>query len=434
MPPAAARLLVPLAGLVVLGTVVAGTVIRQTQGGLGVATPPFVMGYGAAAEPGWALLAAACALGVSLGAPRLVWPPRTWPVPAWLGALTLLALVPGLVLNAVRHGSVGWHEIFDLGPNGSFEAKNEYLPGLPALDYGPHFFLDRFAELAPSLPVNVAGHPPALMLVLHALGITTAGGMAALCIAAAVVTPALTYALARSLGSPPPRAQVAGVLAALSPMLLLFGLTSADAVFMAVGAVAAVLLVSPRTAMRVLGCCALALASFFSWALLAIGAWAAVAVLMREGWKPALVLAAGCGAAVLVLDGGLALACGYDPIGTLRATEEYYRGSVASVRPYKFWLFGSPSAFAVMLGLPTAAAALVAAQRRVPAGVAFAVVIGVATVAGFTKAETERIWLPFIPLACVAAAEVLGPARLKLVAPLLAVQALGVVVLFQTIW
>jgi hypothetical protein len=434
VPPAAARLLLPVAGLVVAGTLGAGTAIRQATGGLGTATPPFVMSWLPDAELPWALLAAVLAVVAAAAAPRLVAPDLRWATPLWLAALTLLALLPGLALGAARNGTLGWREIFVLGPGGSFEAKNEYLPGLAALDYGPRFFLDRFAELVPSLPVNVAGHPPALMLLIDALGITTPGRLAALCIAAAVLTPALTYALGRGLGQPPARARVAGVLAALSPMLLLFGITSADAVFMAVGAGAAVLLVQQRPALRVAGCAALAVASFFSWALLAIGAWAAVVVLVREGWRRGLVLAAGCGLAVLVLDGGLALFAGYDPIGTLTATEAYYRNSVASRRPYSFWVFGSPVAFAVVLGLPTAAGALLAAQRRAPAGIAIATVVGVATVAGFTKAETERIWLPFIPLACVAAAEVLGPARLRLAAPFLAAQAVVIVLLFQTIW
>lgn len=60
--------------------------------------------------------------------------------------------------------------------------------------------------------------------------------------------------------------------------------------------------------------------------------------------------------------------------------------------------------------------------------------IGVASVAGFTKAETERIWLPFVPLACVAAAAVIPPGHVRLVAPLLAAQAVVFVLLFQTIW
>ena len=434
MPPAAARLLLPVAGLVVVATIVTGTVIRQTVGGLGTASPPFVMVFKPDAELPWALLAVLATIAAAWAAPHLARPLPSLATSVWLGAVTLLALLPGLALNAVRNGPLGWREVFLLTEGGSFEAKNEYLAGLPALSYGPGFFVDRFAELVPSLPVNVAGHPPALMLVIDALGITSAGGLAALCIAAWAVTPALTFALARTLGMPPPRARLAGVLCALSPMVLLLGVTSADAIFMAVGAGTAVLLVAPRPALRVAGCAALAVASFFSWALLAIGAWAALAVLVREGPRRALALAAGCGAAVLAFDGALALATGYDPVGALRATEAYYRNSVASRRPYTFWVFGSPVAFAVMLGLPTAAAALEAARRRAPAGVALVGIIGVASIAGFTKAETERIWLPFVPLACVAAAEVFGAARLRLVAPLLAAQALTIVLLFQTIW
>lgn len=432
MPRAAARLLLPAAGLVVLATVVTGTVIRQTTGGLGTATPPFVMSYEPDAQLPWALLAVLTAAGAARLAPRLVRPGLA--LAPWLAALTALVLVPGLALGAARNGPLGWREVFLLTDGGSFEAKNEYLPGLGALSYGARFFLDRFAELVPSLPVNVAGHPPALLLLLHALRITSAGGMAALCIGAAAATPALTYALARQLGSPPPRARVAGVLAALSPMLLLLGITSADALFMAVGTAAALLLVSRRPGLRVTGFAVFAVATTFSWALLAIGAWAAVVVLVREGRGRALALAAGCGLAVLGLNGALALLVGYDPIGTLRATEAYYRNSVASRRPYAFWVVGSPVAFAVMLGVPTAAGVLVAAQRRVPAGVALAAVVLVAAVAGFTKAETERIWLPFVPLACVAAAEVLGPVRVRAIAALLAAQSLVLVLLFQTIW
>ena len=91
-------------------------------------------------------------------APRLV---GATDRPASFAARVLaLALVLGLALNAARHGTRGWGAIFDLRPGGSFEAENEYLPGLPALCYGARFYLDRFAELVPSLPVNVAGHPP----------------------------------------------------------------------------------------------------------------------------------------------------------------------------------------------------------------------------------------------------------------------------------
>ena len=52
---------------------------------------------------------------------------------------------------------------------------------------------------------------------------------------------------------------------------------------------------------------------------------------------------------------------------------------------------------------------------------------------GFTKAETERIWLFFAPFVCLAAAA--GPAfRLRPVLALLAVQALAYELVFDTIW
>src|SRR3712207_8437881 len=56
------------------------------------------------------------------------------------------------------------------------------------------------------------------------------------------------------------------------------------------------------------------------------------------------------------------------------------------------------------LGLPITWYAARALGERHPAAVALAVVIVISAAAGFTKAEVERIWLMFVPLACVAAA------------------------------
>ena len=54
------------------------------------------------------------------------------------------------------------------------------------------------------------------------------------------------------------------------------------------------------------------------------------------------------------MHGALAAATGWDPLGTLRATEQVYRFGIAGERPYWFWLAGSPTAFLLMLGLPVA--------------------------------------------------------------------------------
>jgi hypothetical protein len=410
--------------------VVAGLLIRHVHGGLGTATPPFVMVWGPRLHP---LAAASIAVAVlaAVLAPRLV---AAADRPASFAARVLaLALVLGLALNLARTGTRGWDAIFDVRPGGSFEAGNEYLPGLPALGYGTRFYLDRFAELVPSLPVNVAGHPPAPLLVLHALGLTTAARAAALCIGAGAVAAPLTYALGRSLGSERD-ARVAAVLVACSPVMLLFGVTSFDAVFATCGLAAAALLAAERRAVRAAGAVALAAASLLSWALLAVGAWATVLAWRRRGAASAARLAAACGASWLVVNGALAAAYGYDPIGTLRATEHVYRHSVASARPYAFWVFGSPVAWGVMLGLPIAAAALRSVGRRNDAAIALAVVVVIAAVAGFTKAETERIWLFLVPLACVAAAPAITPRRVTAMIAALVAQALVVEVLFDTIW
>ncbi|CAA9462949.1 MAG: hypothetical protein AVDCRST_MAG38-340, partial [uncultured Solirubrobacteraceae bacterium] len=353
---------------------------------------------------------------------------------ACAAVLFVAALALALAVAAPRRGPDAWSHVFELGPGGSFEAKNEYLPGLPALDHGVWFFLDRFAELVPSMPVNVGGHPPGLMLIVHVAGLDTPGELAALCIAAAAACAPLGHLLARRLLGDERRARAAGLLIAGSPVVLLFGTTSADAVYAAAGLVAANGLLARRTLLRLAGLLAFALATLGTWALLAIGAWAAIVTWRRDGLRAAVALAAACGVAVAAVNGALALAYGYDPVATLRATEALYRNSVASVRPYWFWALGSPVAWGVMLGAPIAGAALVAALRGRPEALALAVVLAIAALLGFTKAETERIWLPFAPLACVAAAAVLPMPRLRAVLGVLAVQALVVEVIFDTVW
>jgi hypothetical protein len=262
---------------------------------------------------------------------------------------------------------------------------------------------------------------------MHWLGITSAPALAALVIVAGACTAPLTYALARALLDQR-RARFAALLVAFSPATLLFGVTSADWLYAAAGTGVAALLVRPR--LRALGCAAFALSALLSWALLAIGAWAAFVVARREGARRAAWLAAGCGLAVLALNGWLALAFGYDPIGALRGTHDVYRHSVASRRPYAFWVLGSPVAFFVTLGLPTAWLAL---RTRATLTHALVLIVVASSVLGFTKAEVERIWLFVVPLAALAAAQ--SPARRpRLIVAALLTQAIVTEGLFGTVW
>jgi hypothetical protein len=427
-----ARALRAGAALVAVGVVAAGTIIRQATGGLGTATPPFVSGWLPRVDAvGLAVAVLAVATAVLL-ARRLL--DRRLPPAGFAAAVYALAAGVGLAVNLARDGTAGWYRMFALGGEGFHEGPNEYLPGLPTLSYGVRFYLDRFAEMVPSQSVNVAGHPPGPLLVMHALGITTAEGLAALCVVAGAAACApLAYRLAWTLHDEP-AGRVAGLLCALSPLVVLFGVSSFDAVFAAAGAAAACCLVARGAGWRALGVVLFGLASLLSWALLAVGAWAAVVAWRRDGLRSAALLAAACGAALVVVDGGLWLLSGYDALGTLAATNQVYGNSLASIRPYAFWVLGSPVAWGVMLGVPIVAAALSGLAAARPAAVALAVVVAVAAAGGFTKAETERIWLFMVPLACAAAAPHIRPERLRLVLAALALQVILVQVLFETVW
>jgi methylthioxylose transferase len=400
----------------------AGAAVALGTLAIGWPHDPFIGHWRPQAHPLLAVTIPCFVAAAALG-PRLVAPE----VPRWAFATATLAitLVLRLALAAGGTGTGQWSVMFD--PRG-FEGPNEYLPALGALDFGAGFFVDRFAELVPSLPVHAAGHPPGLLLTLHALGIDSPGGMAALCIGVGSLSAPLTYLAGRHLLDED-RARVAALLLALAPGALLYGATSADAVYLTLGLLAAWLLAAGR---RLAGAVALAAVSFFAWSLLAVGAWAALVAWRRDGWRVAISLAATCGVALVVFYAFLYAATGFDPVGTLRSTEEVYRAGIASMRPYAYWLFGSPVAFLIVLGLPISWLALRALGRRDELALAIFAVIAIAAVGGFTKAETERIWLFLAPFVCLAAATERAPLRPVLAA--LAVQAVLYELAFETIW
>ena len=416
-------------------TIAVGLIVRRfTDTPIGVPWPPALGNPDLGVHPLLALSLALFAAAVVL-CPRLL-DERLTPGRV---ALILFAgtLALRLALAAGRGGTGEWDKVFDEAR--SFEAPNEYLPALPTVDLGPGYFLDRFAELVPSMPVHVAGHPPGLPLVMHFLGLDTPARLAAFCIVVGAIAAPLTYGLARELLEER-GARLAGLLMAISPQALMFGVTTADAVYATLGLLAAWPLarkkgVRPFLA-RVLGAVMLAVATLFAWSLLAIGAWAAILAWRRHGLRSAIELSAICGVVLLALHGAFAALTGFDPIGTVRATEEVYRLGIASIRPYWYWLFGSPVGFLLVLGIPITWLALRELARGTDEAVAIFAVLAIAAVMGFTKAETERIWLFFAPFVCLAAARGLArrPELLVPVAAALAAQALLHEALSDTVW
>lgn len=419
---------VPAAGAAVGAATVAYGLIATAAGvELGTPLAPFLGAWEPQVGPLAVVAAALLGAGAAL-APRLLEPSVS--APRFAGAVLLLALALRLALAAAREGIVGWYGVYEL-PNK--EAASEYLPALPAFELGARFFLDTFAEIGTSLPVNAVGHPPGLLMVLHTLGIDGAPGMAALTILGGALSVPLCYLLGRRLLDER-AARTATLLYVFAPSALLYGVTSADALYATLALAAAIPLLARGRPGRALGAATFALSSFFSYANLAVGAWATVVAARRQSLGPAVKLAALCAAALAAFYGGLHLATGYDPLGALVSVESVYREGVASGRPYAFWLFGSPVAFLVALGPPTAWYALRSAGAGIAPAVAVVAVLLVAAVLGFSKAETERIYLFIVPLACVAAAASLPGPRLRPILAALAAQALAVELLLDTIW
>ena len=402
----------------VAATFVAGLVLDARGERLGTPRPPLAFDVDRAASWPWValaivVLAAAITAVPVLGAVR--------PVPFALSTLGL-ALAIRLAVGAARFGPEGWDDPW----NESFNAKNEYLPALPSLDaLGAGFFLDHLDALVSALPVHAAGHPPGLLLVLHWLGLDRPGEAAALVILAGALAVPATYWIARELLDEE-RARIAGILSAFACATTLYGVTSADVLYAALGAGAAALLLRAPTA----GAALLAVASFFSYAVVAAGAWVALLGPRRFTVR----VTAACAASLVAFYAALYVLTGFELWDVVPAVEEVYRESVARLRPYAFWLFGSPAAFLAFLGLPITWYAARALGEGDRAAAALAIVIVISAVAGFTKAETERIWLMYVPLACVAAASVLPTRKLPLVLALLAVQSLAVELVFGTVW
>lgn len=431
VPGRARGIVVPLAGAATAAlTVLVGEAIKASGGRLGAFSPPFYAHW----HPYVGALAPVAVIvfaGAAAGTPYWIRSARRPLV--FAGSVYVLAVALGVSLDITRGGVHDLWAVFQTGPGGSLEAHQEYLPGLPALAHGVGYYVSHFPQLIPSLPIHVKGNPPGPLVVLHLLGIDTPQGLAALCIGVGALTAPLAYDLGRTLFDEK-RARIAGVLTAFSPALLLWGVTSADYAFAALGLAAACLLVRRGALPRAAGALVAAIVTFFSWLLFAIPVWAALVVLRREGGRRALVLIALCVIAVLVVYGLLALTLGYDPFATIRATATAYHQGIARIRPYAYWLFGSPAAWWIGLGLPIGWFALRAAAAGEASALALFAVVFASSVLGLTKAETERIWLPLVPLACVAAAAVLPQRRLSLVLWLLVVQALAIQQLFDTVW
>jgi methylthioxylose transferase len=316
------------------------------------------------------------------------------------------------LLGAAFLGSMLWAVALALteGPDGlirSVQSPYDYRHDIHLVGH-PGVFLDTFTERVDRYTTHVRGHPPGITLLAWSLERAGLGGpwpLAALFVAGgSLAAPAALAALGETAGRE--AARRAAPFVALAPASIWIA-TSGDALFAGVSAWAAALVVvaTGRSGRRADGT-ALAggvlfgLALNLSYGVLLVAAVPVVVASARRTVRPVMVAA---GAALAVL--GLVALAGFWWVDGLLATRAEYLQGVNLFRPYGYFLVANLASLALATG-PALAAALISLRDRgvwllVAGGL---VAVALADLSGLSKAETERIWLPFMPWLLVAAA------------------------------
>ncbi|WP_435070309.1 hypothetical protein [Amycolatopsis thermoflava] len=383
-------------------------------------------------------------LAVMVAFAVVAWGPSLARTTAWrplLAGSYLAALAWTFALALVD----GWQR----GLTGRLTNPNEYLREVPGIHDIPAMlrgFTARILDFQPdSWTTHVSGHPPGATLVfewLDRLGLSGGGWAAVVCVlAGCLAVPAVAVALS-ALG----RADAAR---ATLPFLVLFpGAVwigaSADGLFAGVTAVGIALLAHATLAFRtgrrsavpaaLSGGVVLGFGIFLSYGLVLLGAVAlAVAVAGRSLTRTLPLAVAGA----LAVTGVFALAGFWWLDGYHLVVERYYQG-IAAERPYAYWVWANLACLVIASGPAVIAGVRRAVHVRrwrdpvllLVAGAALAVVL--ADLSGLSKAETERIWLPFLVWLVPAVSLLPGRRRVWLAGQ--AVTALAVNHLVLTYW
>lgn len=348
-------------------------------------------------------VAPASVAAVLVAVATVAWGPALAERLPWRGLLAAgygLAVVWILALALVD----GWHR----GVAHKLASGGEYLGVVDKVTDIPYFlatFASRIVDFQPnSWPTHVAGHPPGATLVfvwLDRLGLSGGGAAGVVCVlagaAVAVAVPVTVRALGRE-----DLARAAVPFVALLPGAIWLGV-SADAMFAGVTATGVALFAigatRPSRSLCVAGGAVLGFGIFLSYGLLLMAPIVFAVVLATRNWR---ALAYGIPGALAVV-AAFALAGFWWFDGYQQVVDRYYQG-VASHRPYWYWVWANFACLTLAVG-PAAVAGLRRVNfltgLRAPAAPVDALVRGAllavvtASVSGLSKAEVERIWLPF---------------------------------------
>ncbi|MGV0644527.1 hypothetical protein ABQE44_14100 [Mycolicibacterium sp. XJ2546] len=356
------------------------------------------------AHIGWGTVPA-----VLLGAAAVLWGPALaqrlpWRAVLWLTWATACAWAFSLAMID------GWQRGFA----GRLAARHEYLRQVPTVTDIPEAvrtFADRILDYQPdSWITHVSGHPPGALLTfvwLDRIGLAGGAWAALLCLLAGSSAAAAILVAVRALASED-TARMAAPFVAVAPTAIWIAV-SADGYFAGVAAWGIALLALAVRGMArwpVLAACGAGL--LLGWGIflnygLVLMALPAVAVLVcAPSWQVALrvlapaVVVAGT-VTVVFLAAGFWWFDGY-----FLVQERYWQG-IASDRPFSYWGWANLASVVCAIGLGSVAGIgrvfdIAAIRRR--AGLHLLVIgalaaIALADLSMLSKAETERIWLPF---------------------------------------
>lgn len=278
-----------------------------------------------------------------------------------------------------------------------------------------HEYVERIPTSHPDdWPVHLDGHPPGAVLffvLLVALGLGSGLAAGWTVIAVAATTPVAVLITLRVLGAES-SARLAAPFLVVSPAAIWMAV-SADGVFAAFAAwgLACLALAATATGRRavagwgVLSGLLLGYCVMMSYGLPVLGILALAVLLVARNARPLpwAVVSALAVVAAFAVAGFL----WWEAFPVLRA--RYYDG-VGGTRPMRYWVWGSLAALSFaagpLVGSAVAQALVSARDLRRRLGpervvtiltVAAATTIAVVDLSGMSKAEVERIWLPFMP-------------------------------------
>jgi methylthioxylose transferase len=304
----------------------------------------------------------------------------------------------------------GWQRGFA----GRLTDKDEYLrqvPGITDIPQALRTFSSRILDYQPnSWITHVSGHPPGALLTfvwLDRIGLGGGAWAGLLCVLVGSSAAAAIVITLRALADEP-TARRAAPFVAVAPTAIWIAV-SADGYFAGVAAWGiALLALAVRGTVRFPALVAAAAGLLLGWAVflsygLTLMAFPALAVLVcAPDWRSALramgpaILTAAAVAAVFTVAGF------YWLDGYTLVQQRYWQG-IAQDRPFQYWSWANLAAVVCAIGLGS-----VAGLSRVfdPAAIrrrsglhllelAMLAAIACADVSMLSKAETERIWLPF---------------------------------------